>query len=110
MTRTTTVPLTVTPEAAAYVTELGMQREFEQMLEHTRQTVPGLRSIRVTLEFNPETDDAPGVVIWSNMDDRGLAYDPTESTWGRWKIETFPPEVCIRFVMLTVIGAVDYEG
>src|SRR5437667_12867683 len=96
------VPLTITPEATAHVAELGMQREFEQMLEHTLQTVPGLRSIEVTLEYNPETGDDPRVVIWSYMEDRGPEYDPTGEEWGAWKVTTFPPEVCEHFVMLTV--------
>ncbi len=38
----TTFPVSITPEAAARVAELGMQAELERMLEHTRQTVPGL--------------------------------------------------------------------
>ena len=33
MSTTTNIPITVTPEAAAYVAELGLQKEFEQMLE-----------------------------------------------------------------------------
>jgi hypothetical protein len=98
----TTVPLTITPEATAHVAELGMQREFEQMLERALQTVPGLQSIKVVLTYNPETGDDPRVVIWSYMEDRGLEYDPTEDEWGRWKVTTFPPEVCEHFVMLTV--------
>ncbi len=106
----TTVPLTITPEATAHVAELGMQREFEQMLERTLQTVPGLQSIEVTLEYNPETGDDPRVVIWSYMEDRRLEYDPTEDQWGRWKITTFPPEVCEHFVMLAVHGAANDAG
>lgn len=110
MTRTTTVPLTVTPEAAAHVAQLGLHEEFEQMLEHTRQAVPGLRSIQVKLEYNPETEDQPAVVIWSSMEDRGLDYDPTAEQWSRWEIETFPPEVCIHFVMVPILGATDDAG
>lgn len=106
----TTIPLTITSEAAAHVAELGMQGAFEQMLEHARQTVPGLRAIEVTLEFNPETHDKPTVVIWSYMEDRGLEDDPTAMSWGRWKVTTFPPEVCEHFVMLTVPGAANDAG
>ncbi len=106
----TTVPLTVTPEATAHVAELGMQREFEHMLQHALQTVPGLRSIEVTLEYNPETGDDPRVVIWSYMEDNGRVDDPTEDEYGRWKVTTFPPEVCEHFVMLTVPGAATDAG
>ena len=79
----TTIPLTVTPEATAHITELGMQREFEQMLQHALLTVPDLESITVTLEYNPETGDDPRVVIWSYMDDHGRLDDPTEDEYGR---------------------------
>ena len=63
MATSTTVPLTVLPEAAARVAELGMQAEFERMLQHTRQTLPGLRSIRVYLAEPYDTDNEPRVVI-----------------------------------------------
>jgi hypothetical protein len=44
-----TVPVTITPEAAAYGAELGMQGPFKQMLDHILQTVPGLHSVVVNL-------------------------------------------------------------
>jgi hypothetical protein len=103
-----TVPLTISPEAAARVAELRMQRELEQMLEHTHRSVPGLRSLRVMLERDWDGDD-PGVIIEATMDDPHLADDPTEREWGAWKVTTFPPEVCWHFTMLTVYG-LDHEG
>jgi hypothetical protein len=96
-----TVPLTVTPEAAARVAELGRQREFEQMLEHARQTIPNLRSLRVTLEPQYDTGEEDRVVIWATIPDPGGVYDPTEAQYGRWFVTTFPPEVCQHFVLLT---------
>ena len=100
---TATVPLTITPEAAARVAELGMQTEFERMLEHARQTVPGLRRMRVTLEQDYEGADEDGIAIWTFMKDRGLEHDRTEAEWGGWKVDTFPPDVCRHFVLLTVL-------
>ena len=38
---TATIPFTISPDAAAYVAELGMQQPMEQMLHRIRQTVPG---------------------------------------------------------------------
>jgi hypothetical protein len=99
------IPLKVTPEAAARVAELGMQTEFQRMLDHTFQAVPGLRAVDVTLEYDPATGDDPRVVIWARLTDRGLVYDPTAEQWGTWKVETFPPEVCQHFVLLAVFGA-----
>jgi hypothetical protein len=98
---TITVPLTVTPEAAARVTQLGMQREFEQMLEHVRQTVPGLVAIEVELALPYDTGDYPSVLIQPIMKNPHLEYDPTDWDYATWKVQTFPPEVCMHFSTLS---------
>src|SRR4051794_24974808 len=59
MSSTVDGPVTVSPEAAARVAELGLQREFEQIVEHTRQTIPGLRRLEVTLAPAHDTGDDP---------------------------------------------------
>jgi hypothetical protein len=97
---TTTILVTVTPEAAAFIAAVGQQREFEAMLERTKQTVPGLRAIEVELDDTPETGP-PGVIIWAHRDDPGPGRDRTDWNWGGWKVGTFPPEVCQNFVMLS---------
>jgi hypothetical protein len=100
MNPTTNVPLTVTPEAAARVAELGMQRELEEMLERARQSVPDLRAIDVQLWGPYDEGDEPRVVILATKASRILPYDPTENELGRWEVTTFPPDVCRHFVML----------
>jgi hypothetical protein len=74
------VPVQVAEDAAARLAELGMQSQFEQMLEHARQTASGLRAMRVTLEYDPECPHLdPGVVIWVHRDvpPEGPAADQT---------------------------------
>jgi hypothetical protein len=101
----TTIPVCITPEAAGRVAELGMQVELEQMLEHTRQTVPGLRAVEVQLALPYDTGDETTLVIQATKDfPHHLTYDPTEDEWGQWKVTTFSPDVCRHFVMLTVYG------
>jgi hypothetical protein len=77
----------------AHVAELGMQREFQAMLQHTRQAVPGLRAVRVTLEYDPAcpaTD--PGVVIRAHREEPGdPSQDRADCDWSEWKLATFPP-------------------
>jgi hypothetical protein len=103
MSSTSTIPVTVDQEAAAYVQELGMQAPFEQMLEHTRQTMPGLRAIHV--EFQPAYDvEFPCILLRATTDDPHLEDDPSECAWGQWKSDTFPPEVCEHFVLLVNYG------
>jgi hypothetical protein len=103
----TTVPVTITPEAAARVAELGMQRELDLMLEHTKPSVPGLRRITLNIEPCYDTREEEGITIDADMDDPHLAYDPTEREWGRWMISTFPPEVCEHFALMTHYWAPD---
>jgi hypothetical protein len=96
-----TIPLTISPEADAFITEVGQRREFEAMLGHARQTVPGLRAFEINLHDFPETGP-PGVVIWAHRDDPGPGDDPTNRRFGRWAVETFPPEVCQNFAFLSL--------
>ena len=100
----TDVPLTVTDEAGGLIARLGMQRQFEQMIEHTRQTVPGLKSIEVVADFGPCGDD-PGIIIWSHRPDPGPGDDRTDRKWGEWQISEFPPEVWSHFSMLSAYEA-----
>jgi hypothetical protein len=107
----TDIPVTVTDEARAWIADLGMQREFEMMLEHTLQTVSGLNAIQVKLEHDPSGAIEPQIVIWCYRENKGgeeYEYDPTDWDWGTWKIETFPPEVCLNFVMLSTDGVPDH--
>jgi hypothetical protein len=97
----TTIPITVTPEAAARIAELGMQAELEQMLEHTLQTVPGVRSIEVQEALPYDTGDETTLVIQVTMEDPHLEKDPTETEWDRWMVTMFPPDVCRYFVLLS---------
>lgn len=103
----TTVPLTITPEAQALVAEIGMQRELEQMIEHTRQTVPRLRAIKVVFEPRYDTHDEPGILIEAVMEDPHRMDERIELDWIGWRVDTFPMEVSERFGMMTVHGEAD---
>ena len=104
MSTTTTIPITVKDDATARIAELGMESELEELLEHTRQTVPGLRAIEVELDFDAYGKGEQGVNILAYRDDPGpeCQYDPVDTEWGRWKIQTFRPEVCMIFVLCSV--------
>src|SRR4051794_17753734 len=57
------IPMTISAEATAHVAQLGMQAEFERMVEHTRQTIPGLTRINVVVDPPYDEGDWPAVVI-----------------------------------------------
>ena len=103
------VPVVVEPEAAARVAELGMQPQFEQMLEHTRRSVTDLRRIDVWVAWPYDTGCEPGVAIEAIIGRPWVPEDETEDELGRWKVETFPPEVCEHFAILTQYGG-DHAG
>src|SRR4051794_33150598 len=106
----TGIPVTVKEDAAARVAGLGLRRPFEQMLEHARQVIPDLLTLRVTLEYDPERpEDDPQVVIWAHREEpRGdPAADRTDWDYSGWVARTFPPEVGIHFSMLSVYGDPD---
>jgi hypothetical protein len=98
---TTTIPVTITPDASGHIANLGMQREFEQMLDRVLQTIPDLHDIEVTLEPDHEEGLHPGIVIWYAKDEPAQdGYDPSQAQLGEWKVMTFPPEVCWHFCMI----------
>jgi hypothetical protein len=101
MSTTLTVPVTIAPEARAFVDRLGQRQEFELMIERAKHFVPDLASIEVALD--EATDDMPpGVILWTHRDDVGSDDDPTQRSWIEWMAATFPPEVCENFVLLPV--------
>jgi hypothetical protein len=102
MNQTTTIPITIAPEAAEYVQKLGMQREFNQMVEHVRQTAPDLRSIEVNLEPPYDTGDEDRVVIFAFRECPNVLEDQWDDQWRHWEIQTFSPDVLRHFVTTTI--------
>jgi hypothetical protein len=98
---TTTVPVTISPEARSFIDRLGQCDELEKMIDRARHIVPGLRSIEVALD--EATEEIPaGVVLWTHRDDIGPGNDPTNRNWIDWMVATFPPNVCQNFTLLSV--------
>jgi hypothetical protein len=99
MATTSAVPVNVEPEAQALVNELGMQAEYERMLDFLRANVPNLRRIEVS--YAPPYDTGLEPAVWIQAW-RAQPPEPDEHFWlpiGRWKTSTFPPEVCDRFTL-----------
>ena len=101
MSTTMTVPVTIAPEALAFVDRLGQHQEFELMIDWAKHLVPSLSSIEVALDEMAD-DMPPGVILWTHRDDIGTEDDPTQRRWIEWMAATFPPEVCQNFVLLPI--------
>lgn len=97
----TTIPVTITPEAAARVAELGLRHELEQMLEYLSREVPGVLSVEVQLAPPYDTGDEPTILLEVLLD-RPLADLGAQRQIRDWKIRTFPPQVRRHFTTLTV--------
>ncbi len=104
MSATTMIPVTVSPEARAFVDRIGQVHELETMIDWARHIVNGLRSSDVVLDEVTE-EMPPGVVLWVHRGDIGTGSDPMHREWIDWMIATFPPSVCQNFTLLSVFDA-----
>jgi hypothetical protein len=95
MSTSATIPVTVTPEAAARLAELGMHAEVDRMIDFARQNLPGIMSIEVVLNVRYDEDSPNGVAIevYSNRPWDSAEFDLADKALRRWMITTFPPEV-----------------
>jgi hypothetical protein len=100
MTAPSTTATRISNEAKEQIEELGMQAEFDRMVQHTREVFPDLIDFEVTVTFPAEHDCGPNIVLWASLPNRGLSYDPREDEWGRWKVRTFSPDACRHFCLL----------
>jgi hypothetical protein len=101
MTAPATTEMRISAEAKAQIKEVGMQAEFDQMVQHTREVFPDLIDLEVTVTYPIEHDCEPSIVLWATLPHRGLKYDPREDEWGRWLVTTFSPDVFRHFCLLT---------
>jgi hypothetical protein len=82
------------------VAALGLQAEYEQLLQHARETIPGLRQLNVELHPPYDTGIEDRVIIEAVC--APLAHGPDDRTWweySRWKVTTFPPDVYRHFTV-----------
>jgi hypothetical protein len=99
MRTTDTIPVTVEPEAAAFVAELGMQAELDQMLDHAKRTITGLQALN--FQFMPAYDTGEERIILQAL------RDPASpdfgawrwDQWSHWEISTFSPDVYRHFTL-----------
>jgi hypothetical protein len=104
-----TIPVTIAEDAAARVAELGLQPEFDLMIERARQTLADLLHLRVTLEHDPDRpEDDPRIVIWAHKEEPTpeKLEDMTEwKEWVRWEYEHLPVRARLNIHLTTAYGS-----
>jgi hypothetical protein len=107
VTPTTTVPYTITDEAAALLCELGLQKEFDRIVELLKEFVPGLLNIQARVMTMYDEENARVVLIACEMLNRQLDDDPTQREWGELFASKFPSEVRQHISVLFRFGDPD---
>jgi hypothetical protein len=97
----TTVPVSIDADAQERINQLGVQKEFDEILEHALQTVPKLVRLDVTCPYNEALGPDQQVVFDAHVTDRnGWEAD---LDFGRWIHAHFPTEVAINFLLMTMV-------
>ena len=103
MNASTDVPVTITPQAEARITELDMRKEFEQIIAYVREVVPELAAIEVVRELPHDTDWEP-ISITAYSDPVFADGGNTPGQLDEWVVKTFPPQVLEHLVILLSPG------
>jgi hypothetical protein len=79
------VPVNVSPWAAEHITEWGLQREFDQIVEHLKRTIPGL--IHIDAMFSPGEDEPhfDQVMLVAGMWDPGIPHEKAVRDFKAWE-------------------------
>ena len=96
---TETIPTTITREARELVTEYGVERELEAILEKGREMVRGLRALEVEVE--PWAEEGDLCIVVRGVIDPASEDDPSHYAWKIWRIDTFGVPTGTRFLVVT---------
>jgi hypothetical protein len=105
MTTSATVPVTVTPEAVARISKLGLQPAVDRMLDYARCHFPDLDRIEVALYDRYELGDEPGMAIEAYS---RCPFDPTnpiDQDLDRWMVTEFPADILQHVILCYRPGA-----
>ena len=64
------------------------------MIDKAKEIVPHLRFVRVTLEYDPEGEEPPGIVIWSHRFDMEWESDRSDWNFAGWQVRHFR-QMCV---------------
>jgi hypothetical protein len=97
--RTLSLPVTISPEAAARVTELGFQGVVDDLIAQALRILPGLESLHLVLVPSHEMDDIPWLVLECYGDRSEHSARDALVAWYTWRAENLPFEVGRQFML-----------
>src|SRR5438094_981362 len=103
MASTKSVPLTITPEATARITELNMHREFEKILEVTLKAFTHVVRIEVIVAWPPDYEDDPRVILETYVSPPPSEEMDVFEQWNQWSRSMgaeFSPDVIRHFLVM----------
>ena len=106
MSATITIPSSITPATERLVAELSMRTEMELMIEKIGTSIPGVLDLEVLLQAPYDTGGGDQVILHARCDEEVLERSGwSEWDYLRWMIDTFPPQVCEHFTLMSYFGA-----
>jgi hypothetical protein len=99
MNATTTIPLEIEPQAAELVAYLGMQTEFEQIVDYVRHNIRGLVKLKVEEVDSCGFDGPPAAWMMAAIDSSFKPVEVTRAHLNDWITATYPPQVSERFAI-----------
>ena len=96
-----TIPVTIQLDAAAFLAEIGMERELNRVLDHAKETIPHLFTLDVGLHDFPETGP-PSLTIYAHREPYFGRPDRAWDEFGSWTVRNFRPEVLQNMSLQTV--------
>jgi hypothetical protein len=93
------VSVTISPDAAARLAELGFEKDFDQAVAQALSLLPGLRSLHLTLMPSYEMDDIPWLVLECYGDRSEQEARPGLIAWYTWRADNLPLDVGRHFML-----------
>jgi hypothetical protein len=97
--RTVSLPLNITPEAAVRVAELGFQQVVDDLFNKALSILPGLQSLQLTLVPSYEMDDIPWLVLECYGDRPEYEARDALVAWYTCRAESLPFDVGRHFML-----------
>jgi hypothetical protein len=108
--RTISLPVHITPEAAVRVAELGFQPVVDDLLKQALTLLPGLQSLQLTLVPSYEMDDIPWLVLECYSDRPEQEARDALVAWYTWRAESLPFEVGRHFMLSWIQSEAAHAG